>query len=541
VDTAVISKVFPTRSPSVSAKGGIGAALGNRGPDSFESHFFDTVKGGDYLGDQDAIEGMCQEGPQAIYELEHLGVPFSRLPDGRISQGALAGHSAPRAAYAADHTGHALLYTLYEECLRRGVKFYSEFFLLDLLIADEVSRGVVVCDILEGEVHTLHAKAVVLATGGGGKTFRVTSNGLSSTGDGVSLAYRAGIPIQDHEFVQFHPTGLYPLGLLITEGARGEGAVLRNGEGETFMGRYAPRLGDLAPQDVVSRAVAAEIREGRGIEGGPYVHLDLTPLGERRIRERFQELQRLVQIYAGRDITKEPIPVAPTCHFMVGGILTGLGGEVLAEDGISPIEGLYAVGECASSGIHGACRLGGNALLEAIVFGRRAGRAVFPLVRGRRHPTLPDHPEKGARLELDRLLRAGGRERHALLLEGLRGLMTETCFLERTSQGLQRALDGIVELKARYGRLGLMDRGKKCNFDLVEALELSHCLENAEVIARSALGRTESRGAHYREDYPRRDDERWLRHTLARFSPEGPRLTSRPVVITRCPPGERGY
>jgi succinate dehydrogenase / fumarate reductase flavoprotein subunit len=547
-NVAVISKVFPTRSHSASAQGGIGAALGNEEGDRWEWHMFDTVKGGDYLGDQDAIEILVRDAPRAIYELEHMGVPFSRNEKGLIAQRAFGGHTreygkAPvkRACYAADRTGRVTLDTLYEQCLRRNVRFYPEFYVLSLVIKDERCLGVVAYELATGEIHSFQAKAVLLATGGNGQIFRTTSNGFMSTGDGIAMAYRSGIPLEDMEFIQFHPTGIYGLGILISEAARGEGGILRNGRGEAFMERYAPTVRDLAPRDVVCRAIMTEIREGRGIGGGPYVHLDLTHLGEKRIKDALWEIASFSRIYAGVDPVDAPIPVLPTCHYIMGGIPTDTEGRVLADGKGIPVHGLYAAGECACISIHGTNRLGTNSLIDLIVFGRRAGIEMAAFIRSRSDEPIPEGAEEELKARVKSLIRSEGKESVYLLRERMKDTMTDSCSVFRDKKGLERGLDEIRSLRERYGEVGTSDKVRRFNYGLMEAFELEFLLIQAEVILTSALPREESRGAHFREDFPERNDSQCLKHTLAFSSPDGPKIDYKPVSITLFEPKARMY
>jgi len=547
-DVAIISKVFPTRSHSAAAQGGITAALGNEEEDRWEWHMFDTVKGSDYLGDQDAIEILAQDAPRAIYELEHMGVPFSRNEEGRIAQRAFGGHTrdygkAPvkRACYAADRTGRVTLDTLYEQCLKRNVRFYPEFYVLSLVIEQGVCRGVVAYELATGEIHTFHAKAVLFATGGNGQIFRTTSNGFANTGDGIAIVYQSGIPLEDMEFVQFHPTGIYGLGILISEAARGEGGILRNGGGEAFMERYAPTVKDLAPRDMISRAIMTEIREGRGINGEPYVYLDLTHLGRDRIEERLWEIASFSKIYVGVDAAEAPIPVGPTCHYLMGGIPTDTEGRVLADGSNSPVGGFYAAGECGCVSVHGANRLGTNSLLDLVVFGRRAGREISEYIKSSSLEAFPQDREEELRERIVGLLHSVGKERLYSLRRRMNETMMDRCSVFRDQKGLKGALDEIRVLKERYSDVGLSNKGRRFNYELMEAFELGHMLLQAEVILASALAREESRGAHFREDFPERDDERWLKHTLANLNPQGPKITDKPVVITRFEPKARTY
>ena len=547
-DVAVVTKVLPTRSHSGTAQGGITASLGNEEEDRWEWHLFDTVKGSDYLADQDAVEIMVRDAPRVIYELEHMGVPFSRTPEGRIAQRNFGGHtrdfgkkSVRRACYAADHTGRVVLDTLYDQCLRHQVKFYSEHYLLSLVFDQGKCSGVITFDLASGKVSFLQARAVLLATGGCGKIFKTTSNGFASTGDGFDLAFQSGIPLEDMEFIQFHPTGLYPLGILVSEAARGEGGILRNGVGERFMERYAPTIKDLAARDVVSRAILTEVREGRGIGGKDYVHLDLTQLGEQKIRERLWEIASFARIYLGIDPVRQPIPVSPTCHYAMGGIPTDVDGRVLADEKGAVAQGLYAAGECACVSVHGANRLGCNSLLDLLVFGRRSGMAMKgDLSQLSLHPVKED-PLKRVEERLARFGNGRGKERIDPLRRGMQSLMMEFGSVFREEKGLQKGIERIRELKGRYRDTGVVNKGKVFNYELVEAVELGHQIDLAEVILFSALHRKESRGGHFREDYPQRDDQNYLKHTLVFKTAEGLEVRYKPVKITRFQPQARIY
>ena len=546
-DVALISKVFPTRSHSGAAQGGIAAALGNEEPDTWEWHMYDTVKGGDFLTDQDAAEVLAKDAPRAIYELEHMGVPFNRTENGRIAQRAFGGHTSDfgqtpikRACHAADRTGRVILDTLYGEALRKGIKVYAEFHLLDLIIEENQAVGLVAYELATGDVHVFHSRVILLATGGFGKVFKTTSNCFANTGDGVYLAYRAGIPLEDMEFVQFHPTGLYGLGVLISEAARGEGGILRNSIGDRFMEEYAPTLKDLAPRDMISRAITEEIRAGRGIGGRDFVHLDLTHLGKERLHEKLSEISSFVRIYLGIDPVKEPIPVQPTCHYMMGGIPTNLDGQVL-DGNQNIVNGLFAAGECACVSVHGANRLGCNSLLDLVVFGRRAGKRIVQNLQDLPWGQLPDRPEKKTMARIDWLKKMGSGEKAGVLRIEMQNVMMEHCSVFRQDKGLSKALSVIKSLKDRYEGVAIDNRESRFNTDLLEALELESLLGLADVILTSAIARKESRGAHFREDYPVRDDQNWLKHTLAQRKDDGSLLFHKPVTITKFEPKPRVY
>ena len=548
VPTAVLSKLYPTRSHTGTAQGGIGAALGNLEEDHWEWHAFDTVKGGDYLSDQDAVDLMCREAIDTVYELEHDGLPFSRTPDGRIDQRPFGGHTrdfgkAPvkRACYAADRTGHMILQTLYQQCIKNQVNFFNEYQVLDILVEDNICRGVVAVDIASGELHTFHAKAVILATGGFGRIYRITSNALSNTGDSVAQVLRRGLPLEDMEFYQFHPTGIYKMGILITEAARGEGAILLNGKGERFMQRYAPTLVDLAPRDMVSRAMYDEIRAGRGVNGRDYFYLDVRHLGRERINEKLPDITDFVKTYLGLDPAKDLIPIQPTAHYAMGGIPTDLDARVLVDTSNTPVIGLYAAGECACVSVHGANRLGTNSLVDIIVFGRRAGKHAVEFVRGAEFAPLPPQPQDRVREELARLLSGTGRETVAGLRQTLQNEMWDLASIVRVGDGLKQMKERLADLRDRYSRVTLGDRGRSFNTELLEAVEFGYLLDLAETIVVSALAREESRGAHFREDFPQRDDARWLRHTFIRRVNGNLELGYKPVTITRFQPQERKY
>ena len=550
VDTAVVSKVYPTRSHSGAAQGGCAASLGNEVEDHWEWHFYDTVRGSDFLGDQDAQEILVKEAPLVIYECEHMGVPFSRTPEGKIAQRPFGGHfgnfgKTPmrRSCYAADRTGHAQLHTLFEQCLKRGVRFYNEFFLLHLIVRDDRCYGVVAWDLRHGGLHLFHAKAVMLATGGYARAWKITTNSMSNTGDGLSLVLRAGLPLEDMEFVQFHPTGLYRSGILVSEAARGEGGYLINGKGERFMERYAPEKMELAPRDVISRSEQTEIDEGRGINGEAYVHLDLRHLGREAIMEKLPQIHELAWKFAGVDCIEEPIPIQPSAHYAMGGIPTDVHGQVLKDEKKTPVVGLYAAGECACVSNHGANRLGTNSTLDCCVYGRRSGIAMAKFVaeEGELLPDLPEGAAEPARELVTRIFKSKGKERMVEIREQLRETMTENMGVFRTEDSMSKALRVVKELQERYKELSIQDKSQQFNTEFMEAVELGYLLDFVEPIIVGGLARKESRGAHFRKDFPQRDDKNWLKHTLAWKTEEGIRLGYKPVVITRFPPEERKY
>lgn len=536
VDTAVISKSHPLRSHSGAAQGGIAAVLdgwAEKIGDSLESHIYDTVKGSDYLGDQDAIEILCREAPGDIRSMDKMGAIFSRTDEGMIAQRDFGGHSYARTCYAADKTGHILLQTLYEQMMKNRVKVYSEWHVVSLIIHDNICRGVVAYDMAGGKLQVIRARAVLLATGGYGRAFSITSNAHANTGDGLALAYRAGVPLQDMEFVQFHPTGLYKHGILITEGSRGEGGYLVNKNGERFMERYAPSKMELASRDVVSRAIQTEIDEGRGIDG--YIHLDLRHLGKELIMERLAQIHDIALSFANVDCVHEPIPIQPTAHYSMGGIPTDINGRVLG------VNGLFAAGECACVSVHGANRLGGNSLLEAIVFGRRAGISAVRYVKKAAIGGVSSRTLDSIEHEFYDLAEMDGSESVADIKNDLQTVMTEKCGIFRDSRKLAEAVKETRRLKERFNNIGISDRGMIFNTEMMEALELRNLLDFSEVIAASALAREESRGAHYRTDHPERDDVGWLKHTLAYRSETGPLLEYKPVTITSYKPERRMY
>ncbi|MTF38216.1 succinate dehydrogenase/fumarate reductase flavoprotein subunit [Cyanobacterium aponinum] len=547
LDVALVAKTHPIRSHSVAAQGGIAASLKNVDPDDgWKAHAFDTVKGSDYLADQDAVEYLTKEAPEVIIELEHLGVLFSRLEDGRIAQRAFGGHSHKRTCYAADKTGHAILHELVNNLRRFGVTIYEEWYVMELILEGKEVKGVVMFNIGDGRLETVSAKAIMFATGGYGRVFNTTSNDYASTGDGLAMSAIASLPLEDMEFVQFHPTGLYPVGVLISEAVRGEGAYLRNSEGERFMARYAPNQMELAPRDITSRAIVMEIRAGRGINpdgssGGIYVHLDLTHMGKEKIMSRvpfcWEEAHRLV----GVDAVTQPMPVRPTAHYCMGGIPVNTDGRVRL-NGEELTEGFFAAGECACVSVHGANRLGSNSLLECVVYGRRVGRAISSYVSNR---NLPDIDEKKylakAEKRIKDLLNQKGNIRINSLRQEFQDCMTEHCGVFRTEEVMGEGLSRIQNLKAKYSQIYLDDKSRYWNQELIEALELQNIMIVGEIILTSAFHRQESRGAHSREDFPSRNDQQYLQHTLAYYSSRGVKIDYMPVVINMFEPKERKY
>jgi succinate dehydrogenase / fumarate reductase flavoprotein subunit len=581
--TAVISKLYPTRSHTGAAQGGMCAALANVEEDNWEWHTFDTIKGGDYLVDQDAAEIMAKEAIDAVLDLERMGLPFNRTPEGKIDQRRFGGHTrnhgeaaVRRACYAADRTGHMILQTLYQNCVKQDVEFFNEFYVLDLLTdhdltnevlsdEDEVNAtGVVAYDLATGEIHVFQAKAIVFATGGAGKIFKTTSNAHTLTGDGMALAYRRGLPLEDMEFFQFHPTGLAGLGILLSEAARGEGGILRNSEGERFMERYAPTIKDLAPRDIVARSMANEVREGRG--AGPnkdYVLLDLTHLEPAHIDAKLPDITEFARTYLGVEPYTEPVPVYPTAHYAMGGVPTNVEGQVL-RDSHNVVKGLYAAGEVACVSVHGSNRLGTNSLLDINVFGKRAGRAAAAYAKTARYLPLPEKPAERVEAQLDEMRERPDGERVADVRRALQETMDANAQVFRTGESLTQALEDIRGLQKRYRNVSVQDKGRLFNTDLLEAIELGFLLDIAEVTVLAAINRKESRGGHYREDFPQRDDANYMLHTMAYRRPTSAPdvadghvegyfdhveefgdykvvLGSKPVVQTRYEPMERKY
>jgi succinate dehydrogenase / fumarate reductase flavoprotein subunit len=557
VNTAVLTKLYPTRSHTGTAQGGVCAALGNLEEDHWEWHMFDTVKGGDYLTDQDAAEVLAREAIETVIELEHMGLPFNRTPEGKIDQRRFGGHTrnygeaaVRRSCFAADRTGHMILQTLYQQCIKHGVKFFDEYQVVDLLFEGDPMKGgraagVVALRLADGQLHSFRAKAVLMATGGFGRMFRITSNAHSLTGDGVAMVYRHGLPLEDMEFFQFHPTGIVGIGILLSEAARGEGGTLLNDQGERFMERYAPKLMELAPRDMVSRAMYQEIRAGRGIGGKDYLYLDVRHLGRKVIEEKLPDITEFARIYQGVEPLKEPVPVQPTAHYAMGGIPTNSWTEVTRDEKNTVVPGLFAAGECACVSVHGANRLGTNSLVDLLVFGRRAGRQMARYCGTVERPRpIQDAVEPiRAHLEAIRDRESSGDAANsvAVIRRELQNVMMDDCGVYRNGSLLTQGLAKVRELKERYGHVSITDCGRNFNTELLEANELGYLLDLAEVTVVGALARQESRGAHSREDFPERDDKKWLRHTLAYQGRSGPTLKYKPVSITRFQPKARTY
>ncbi|WAX58739.1 succinate dehydrogenase flavoprotein subunit [Jatrophihabitans cynanchi] len=549
VRTAVLTKLYPTRSHTGAAQGGMCAALANVEEDNWEWHTFDTVKGGDYLVDQDAAEVMCREAIDAVIDLEKMGLPFNRTPEGRIDQRRFGGHTrnhgeaaVRRSCFAADRTGHMILQTLYQNCVKQDVQFFNEFYVLDLIVQDGHAAGAVAYELATGDIHVFAAKAVILATGGFGKVFKTTSNAHTLTGDGMGIIWRKGLPLEDMEFFQFHPTGLAGLGILLSEAARGEGGILRNADGERFMERYAPTIKDLAPRDIVARSMANEVREGRG--AGPekdYVLLDLTHLPREQIDAKLPDITEFARTYLGVEPYTEPVPVYPTAHYAMGGVPTNIRAEVLGNN-TEVVPGLYAAGEVACVSVHGSNRLGTNSLLDINVFGRRAGIAAAEYAATHSHVGLPVGAQGTVTAMVSTLLESTGTERVATLRAKMQSTMDRNAQVYRTDASLKQAEEDIAALKQRYANVSISDKGKRFNSDLLEAIELGFLLDLAEVLVVGARARNESRGGHFREDYPNRDDVNFMRHTMAYREGDGAiRLDYKPVVQTRYQPMERKY
>ncbi|MEY3473509.1 MAG: hypothetical protein RLY22_1012 [Actinomycetota bacterium] len=550
--TVVISKLFPTRSHTGAAQGGMAAALANVEEDSWEWHTFDTVKGGDYLVDQDAAEILAKESVQAVIDLENMGLPFNRTPDGKIDQRRFGGHTrdhgkAPvrRSCYAADRTGHMILQTLYQNCVRLGIEFYNEFYVLDLVMntvdGEERPSAVVAYELATGEIHIFQGKSIIFATGGFGKIFKTTSNAHTLTGDGVGIIWRKGLPLEDMEFYQFHPTGLAGLGILLSEAARGEGAILRNASGERFMERYAPTIKDLAPRDMVARAMANEVREGRG--AGPhkdYVLLDLTHLPPEVIDAKLPDITEFARTYLGVEPYTEPVPVFPTAHYAMGGIPTNIKAEVLRNNK-KVVPGLYAAGECACVSVHGANRLGTNSLLDINVFGKRAGIYAVEYAKTAKHVPVPKDAAKDVLELIEMMQNSTGTEKVAVLRRELQDTMDKNAQVYRTEESLDEALEVIADLRKRYQNVQVQDRGARFNTDLLEAIELGFLFDLAEVLVVTSKERRESRGGHFREDYPERNDEKFMVHSMAYKTSKNIKVDWKPVVITNYPPMERKY
>ncbi len=556
LNVAVLSKLYPVRSHTGAAQGGISASLGNMEEDNWEWHTYDTIKGSDFLGDQDAIEVMCKDAPEAIINLEHLGLPFDRTPEGKISQRKFGGHTrdhgkAPvqRACHAADRTGHAILHTLYQQCIQKGVQFFNEFQVMDLIESKDADgnkaiAGCVAYEMENGALHTFHAKAVMFASGGYGRCWKVTSNAHALTGDGVGIAMRHGIPFEDPEFFQFHPTGLWRIGVLVSEAVRGEGGILRNKNGEAFMAEYAPTIKDLASRDVVSRAIYTEIRKGNGIgpKGDQYVHLDITHLDPEVIDKKLPEVTGFARTYLGVEPKTEPIPVAPTAHYAMGGVPTNVDAQVVADANNTPVTGFYAAGEVACVSVHGANRLGTNSLLDLVVFGRRGGKAMAEHCKTADWLPLPETDATAAMQQhLDALLAGSGKESVGALRNEMQEIMMDNVGVYRTQESLTDAKAKIQELRKRFQDVKVSDQGKLFNTELLEALELGYLLDISLAVTEAALARQESRGGHARDDFEARDDANWMKHTLASLDGDDIKLDYKPVVVTRYEPVERVY
>jgi succinate dehydrogenase / fumarate reductase flavoprotein subunit len=550
--TAVLSKLYPIRSHTGAAQGGISAALGNVEEDKPEWHAFDTVKGGDYLVDQNAADTMAREAIQAIYDLENRGLPFNRTQEGRIDQRRFGGHTrnfgeaaVKRACYAADRTGHMILQTLYQQCIKNQVDFFDEFQVVDLLMAGNTCQGVVAVELATGELHVFAAKAVMFATGGFGRIFKITSNAFANTGDGPAVCARRGIPLEDMEFFQFHPTGIMGLGILISEAVRGEGGILRNRDGERFMERYTPTLLDLAPRDIVARSIMTEVRAGKGIRGDrkidDYVHLDATHLGRETLLNKLPDITDFCKTYLGVDPAEGPIPVLPTAHYAMGGIPTDTSGRVVGDSKGTIVAGLYAAGECACVSVHGANRLGTNSLLDLVVFGRRAGRDIGDYVKQAEAPQLDASAADPAREWLAGLMQGRSEQNGGLIMDEMQTVMMEKVGIYRNDADMRAAVAEVKQLKERYKAVRVQDTGRQFNTDILELIELGNMLDLSLMTAAAALNRTESRGAHSREDYPERDDDNWLKHSLAYLEGDTVRMADKPVDTSIWEPKPRTY
>jgi len=542
--TAVISKVYPTRSHSGAAQGGIAAALANVAEDSTDLHMFDTIKGSDYLADQDVVELFVNEAIKTTYELENFGVPFSRTEDGRINQRDFGGHSSPRACFSSDITGHVLLHTMYEQCLKHHVHFFNEFQVLSLLIENDISRGVVAWDIRNGGLHIFHSKAVMLATGGYGRAYKITSNAHANTGDALALILECGLPLEDMEFVQFHPTGLYKHGILLSEAARGEGAYIVNDKNERFMKTYAAAKMELAPRDVVSRAEQTEINEGRGIGGQDYVYLDLRHIGKERILERLPQVYELALNYLKVDAITSPVPIQPTAHYSMGGIPANINTEVIKDASGRVIKGLYTAGEASCLSLHGGNRLGTNSLQDAVTFGRIGGVYMNRFITENKFENLPANPLDVAKAKIAAFMEGKGKAKHAVIRAKLQEAMTKMAGVFRCEEDMLKLRGIVKECQEQFKEVTVDDKGLAYNLDLIEAFEVQNLLCFSETIVEGAIARKESRGAHFRNDFPKRDDTNWLRHTLAFRTDKGVTLDhSKEVKIfwDRYAPQERKY
>ncbi|KXA93453.1 fumarate reductase [candidate division MSBL1 archaeon SCGC-AAA259I14] len=534
-DVAIVAKTYPVRAHSVEAQGGIAASLSRIEKDSWEDHMFDTVKGADYLSDQDAAELLAKKAPDAIVELENMGALFSRKEDGKLNQRAFGGHSNIRAVFASDKTGHALEHVLFEQVMKAGVEIYDEWYVTRLIVEDGVCKGIVGYDMQNGEIRVIRGKSTIFCTGGYGRVYGITSNDLQNNGDGISMAFRAGVPLKDMEFVQFHPTGLYPRGILITEGARGEGGHLINDEGERFAKKYAPDMMELAPRDILARAIQTEIQEGRGIDGGDYVHLDLTHIGEEKIKERLPLIRELAMDTVGVDPIEEPIPVRPTAHYSMGGIHVDI-------ECSTPVKGFFAAGECSCVSVHGANRLGTNSLLECVVFGKNVGKTAADYANGTSLPDLSsDEYQEKEKDKMSRLMNGESEETVEKLRKELQDIMRSNVYIFRNESGLREALDKIMNIKERFAKVSINDQSKVFNTAYTGALDLEHLIDVAWTITKNALAREESRGSHYRTDYEERDDENWLKHSLSYLRDGEMELDYEPVTITKFEPKKREY